>query len=61
MNVYQFIYNKLIGKYNDKGVDKKTYSGKVVLVKASDTYEFYNNCNMGWSETFIGEIEKHHD
>ncbi|MEJ7675845.1 MAG: thioesterase domain-containing protein [Chitinophagaceae bacterium] len=57
VNVSQFIYDKLIGKYNDKGVDKKTYSGKVVLVKASDTYGFYDNCNMGWSETFIGEIE----
>ncbi len=56
-NLSEFIAMKLIGKNNNSRVGKNSYSGKVVLVRASDTYEYYDNCNMGWSEYFIGEIE----
>lgn len=57
VNVSQFIYNKVKGRYKDVRVGNKTYSGKVALVKASDTYEYHDDCNMGWSENFIGDVE----
>jgi thioesterase domain-containing protein len=57
VNISQFIYNKLTGKYNDKRVGSRTYSGNVLLVRATDTYEYHDNCNMGWSKNFIGEVE----
>lgn len=57
VNVSEYIFDSITGRYNYSRLGKKTYSGKVALVKASERYEFKENCDMGWSENFIGGIE----
>ncbi|HVG13620.1 MAG TPA: phosphopantetheine-binding protein, partial [Chitinophagaceae bacterium] len=57
INVSEYVYDSVTGRYSKSRLGSKTYSGKVALVKASERYEFKENCNMGWSDNFIGEIE----
>jgi amino acid adenylation domain-containing protein len=38
---------------------KKTYTGKVILFQASETYGFKNDSHMGWKNIFTGEVNKY--
>ncbi|HVG14008.1 MAG TPA: thioesterase domain-containing protein [Chitinophagaceae bacterium] len=40
-------------------VDVKTYPGKVVLIRASETYGVKDDPFMGWKESFTGEVESY--
>ncbi|HEV8083743.1 MAG TPA: amino acid adenylation domain-containing protein, partial [Chitinophagaceae bacterium] len=37
----------------------KTYTGKVILFQASETYGFKNDSHMGWKNIFTGEVNKY--
>ena len=55
----KFINHKSIssGKKTSASADK-TYTGKVILIQASQTYGYKDDPHMGWSEIFTGEVKK---
>ncbi len=46
------------GKKNSNTINK-TYTGKVILFQASETYGYKEDLHMGWGEIFTGDVKKY--
>jgi hypothetical protein len=56
--VYRFFYKKIRSLFKkDIPLPVKTYDGKVILIRASETYGVKDDPYMGWSGTFTGDVE----
>ena len=59
MYAFKYIHRKIVGaSLKGSTAINKTYTGKVILFQASQTYGYKSDSHMGWSDIFTGDVKK---